>query len=517
MIIRKPYAFLIKNFKKIHIFLLVLSLYVAYKLIDVSSFVNEFMSLGVYDVYSNPITKHITFLFSIAVILLVVGSVALMFLLRHKGKPWKIYLVPVIEYLFLFFVLNMVKSFFAGYTNDIETTDLRMARDLLFIFLIVQLPAIGIFVMRVFGLDIQKFNFNSDQEFLELSEADREEIEISFSVDKNTIIRLFKKLIRNIKYFYLEHKGICRGLIVIFVILLGYNFYKLFFVTNKSYSEGELYSANGYSIKVNKTYFTDKDYKGDIIAKKSNFVVVDLTIKNNSSPRKINIDNFHLKNGVSDYTSTHQTYAKEFKDLGNTYKSVKELKRDETLNLIIVYRVDKNLKSNKFALYYQEIDNNNTLRKIKLKVNDISKIEEQDKLEIGDNFKLDIYKKEDTISFDYYELTDQIEYSIRSCSTVSCLVNNYSYSTNGGFKILRIEFGSDDYEAKNMIDFLTGYGKIEYKDDKGNLKSIDVESVITKNYFGKVLYLKVPNEIEVSSEIKLLFTVRNKKYIYKLV
>ena len=43
MIIRKPYAFLIKNFKKIHIALLILGLFVGYKLFDVTSFVNEFM------------------------------------------------------------------------------------------------------------------------------------------------------------------------------------------------------------------------------------------------------------------------------------------------------------------------------------------------------------------------------------------------------------------------------------------------------------------------------------------
>ena len=55
MIIRKPYAFLIKNFRKIHIFLLVLSVYVAYKLFDVNSYVSEFMRLGTYDMFGDPV------------------------------------------------------------------------------------------------------------------------------------------------------------------------------------------------------------------------------------------------------------------------------------------------------------------------------------------------------------------------------------------------------------------------------------------------------------------------------
>ena len=45
MIIRKPYAFLIKNFRKIHILLLAISLFVAYKLFDVTRFINDFMNL----------------------------------------------------------------------------------------------------------------------------------------------------------------------------------------------------------------------------------------------------------------------------------------------------------------------------------------------------------------------------------------------------------------------------------------------------------------------------------------
>ena len=61
MIIRKPYAFLIKNFKKIHIALLILGIYVGYKLLDVITFVNEFMKFGTYDLYANPVSNYISF------------------------------------------------------------------------------------------------------------------------------------------------------------------------------------------------------------------------------------------------------------------------------------------------------------------------------------------------------------------------------------------------------------------------------------------------------------------------
>ena len=115
----------------------------------------------------------------------------------HKNKPWKAYLIPFGEYLILFFVLLIINGFFGNYTKYVETTDLRFSRDLLMIFMIGQLPAIYVFIVRAFGLDVKKFNFNSDAEFLELSEEDREEFEISLAFDTNALISLVKRLWRN--------------------------------------------------------------------------------------------------------------------------------------------------------------------------------------------------------------------------------------------------------------------------------------------------------------------------------
>ena len=285
MIIRKPYAFLIKNFKRIHIVLLLLSLFVAYKVFDVSSFVNEFMKFGTYDYFKDPITNHISTWLQISIIIIIIGSTAILFLLRYKEKPWKLYLIPIIEYTALYFVLNMIKGFFNIYTSVVKTTDVRLSRDLLIMAAIVQIPAIVIFIMRVFGLDKKKFNFNQDEEFLNLNEKDREEVEINIDIDKNSIKRFWKRTKRNINYFYTEHKGICIGIAAILVCAIAINSYKFIFVTNKTYSAGELYSANGYSMKIKNAYFTDKDYHGKVITKKSDFVIVEVEVKNNSKRR----------------------------------------------------------------------------------------------------------------------------------------------------------------------------------------------------------------------------------------
>lgn len=517
MIIRKPYAFLIKNFRKIHIVLLILSLFVAYKLINVNSFVYEFMKLGTYDSYNNPITKHITILLQVAIIFLFVGSGALILLLRYKKKPWKIYLVPFIEYLALFFVLNMIKSFFNGYTSSVETTDLRLSRDLLTIFIIVQLASIGIFIMRVFQLDIKKFNFNSDEEFLELSEKDREEIEIRLDVDSNSIKRTYRKLFRNIGYVYAEHKIICNFIISILFVVIVFSIYKFIFITNKIYKEGQNYNANGYTMKINKAYFTDKDSSGNIITKDKDFIIVDVTITNNIERRKLNLDNFHLKNGTSDFITTAQTYADEFSDLGKCIDTNEELRRGQTIDTIIIFKVDKINKNKNYVLYYQENENNNKLRKIKLNIDDVSKLKKAKHFNLGDTLKLKSYNVDEDLSFDSYEILNTTNYYIRSCSTTLCDRIEKEYTAPPGNNILEIDFGSDDFEVKDVIKLLEEHGKIIYNDSDDIEQEINITDAIKQNYYGKKLYLLIPNSITDDTKFKFKIIYRNNQYFYNFI
>ena len=155
MIIRKPYAFLIKNFRKIHILLLIIGIYILFKTFDVSRFVSEFLKLGVYDYYENPVNRHLTFMMQLSTLFMFVGSVALLLVLRHKKKPWKAYLIPAICYLMLFLVLKMIGGFFNSYIEILDTSNIRLSNDLLFSFMIAQVASIGIFeriILSVLGI-----------------------------------------------------------------------------------------------------------------------------------------------------------------------------------------------------------------------------------------------------------------------------------------------------------------------------------------------------------------------------
>ena len=60
MVFRKPYAFLIKNFKKIHLLLLLLWVYIYYKMYILKGFVSEFITFGTYNKNLEGISTKIT-------------------------------------------------------------------------------------------------------------------------------------------------------------------------------------------------------------------------------------------------------------------------------------------------------------------------------------------------------------------------------------------------------------------------------------------------------------------------
>ena len=517
MIIRKPYAFLIKNFRKIHILLLILSLYLAYRIFDINRFVNEFMRLGTYDLYADPITNHITFIMNFVILIMIAGSAALLLLLRHKNKPWKIYLIPLINYIALFFILSVIKNFFKTYNVSVDVADLRFSRDLLFVFVAIQFPVIGIFLMRTFGLDINKFNFNMDQEFLELSEEDREEIEISLDVDLNTFKRLYRKSLRNINYFYQEHKLISRVVIGIISIVFLFNIYTLIFVTNKSYKETDNYNYGGFTIKINSSYISDKDYKGEVISKKSKFVVVNISLTNNSDySKKFDTSRFHLKAGNLDFTTTESTFAKEFYDLGKTYSKVSEVNGRDTVNFIIVYKVDNYIKSDKYVLYFQEKNSDNILRKIKLKLKDISKIEESKEYKIGDMFDTNVLSNPDNLSIDQIDIVDEFNYSFEKCTISNCIIDTKQYISSESEKVIVLEFASEKWESAQIVDYLSKSAKIEYINEDEILESKDISFALNNKYLGKVAYIKIPNEVEKYKNLRLHFISRNKEFYYSL-
>lgn len=519
MVFRKPYAFLIKNFRKIHIFLLLLSAFIYYKTLQVNTLLNEVLQYLSYDAYLEPISKYVSILFFITIFLMIGILLSLVILLRRKEKPWKIYLIPIISYLITLITFILIKNYFNNFDITTVKRTISTYGGLLFVGRIPQYATFVILFIRITGLDINKFGFKNDKEFLELEQDDREEFEVSINIDKYAFKRTYKKVIRVLGYFYEEHKFFMN---IVFLLIAVFLLYKsvTFFLNHKTVTEENVLNANNYSIKVNKSYYTDKDMQGNIIEEKSGFVIINVTIKNNDVRRNMEMSNFHLVNGKNDYEFTNDTYSNNFTDLGKVYNDRIYTKGEER-TFALIFKVDKKLDVDRYVLYYREYKsfNNVYLRKLKINVNDISSSKSNKEKKLGEELEIKYVNQDSkTFTFEKTEFVDDIEYNIESCDVDNdCSVTTKNSTTSPNYKILKIEFSSSDYEGKELIDFSSKYGKIKYVDNDKMTRSINIEDqLVNKEYLGNYLYIKVPDNIEQASKITFIYTVRNEKYLYRI-
>ena len=520
MIIKKPYAFLIKHFKLIHIILFVIGTFLLLRNSMITGFIKEFVTYGVYDSMNDPISKYIPiYLFVILFVICILNTITVL-LLKYKEKPWKLYLVPTITYLGLMIMYFLLILYFTGYDGILERTQIRLYKDLLSLLTIAQIPSILIYLMRCLGLDLKKFNFQADQEYLELDEKDQMELEININVDKASIKRVFRKVKRHLGYFVEEHKRLVMVSIAIVVLIAGFNFYRQTFIINKAYSQKDVYKASVYTMKINNVYYTDKDKSGHVISNSSAFVIVELNITNNYfEPVKVRTDYFHLYNGIEQYTDSSNQNSIYFNDLGSTYTQQTRLGKHKSMDILLIYKVNKKLDKDRFVLFYQEKENGNSfLRKIKIKVNDISKIKDNDTLKLGQEIKVPLPggKEFENLAPDGFAIKDSAPYIVSNCIAEECEREKHNLKAPAGSKIVVISFMTEEFGSKDIIDFSTKYGTINYIDSNNKTHAVKMENATKANYLGQYAYVEVPEEIEQANTINLVYTIRNNRYTYKV-
>ena len=517
MVLRKPYAFIIKNFKKIHILLLVLSIYIFFTNSQIMSFVNEFIATNTYNPLIESIRNYISPL-NYLVLLVVIGiSAILIYVLHYKKKPWKAYLLPFLSYIFIYGVVMSTAGYFNKYGDDSTIVTIRALSQLLQLGSLLQYAIFVLLFIRITGVDLKKFDFVHDEEYLEIKEEDREEFEINVEFDKESVVRFLKKQVRQAKYLYHEHPIIFNTIFAgVFLILMGYGYY-YFGILHKTYQEREKFSALSYDIVIEKSYFTDKNYSGDIINSKKDYVAVIVRVKNNGLQRALNISRFHLLNRNHMYSSTNDQNP-SFKDLGSIYPT-RELKAGEEVKFYLVFEVDKNLSNNNFALYYQDIRNNEALltRKIKLKPVDLHKTETVTTKKINEPMTLSgIGISKSKIDLTEANILDEASYSIYACTFVNNCSMVHQTVQNPGGKILALSFDAADFDDQDFVDFSMTYGKIIYKDNKEKTYTMNLVNAVSKDYEGTKLYLKVPNEISEATSLQFIYRIRNREYVYQI-
>ena len=518
MILRKPYAFLIKYFRRINILLLGLVLFAFYRMSKFSQFAKNYVNTGMYNSQIDSINNYFNSYIVLDFIAIFLISVVLIYLLKKKEKPIIGYTMTFIFNLYNFIFLIYVNNFFTYKALDgFKLVTAKVISDLSFIGVILYYPLLIILLIRSLGIDLRSFGFREDKEYLEVSEEDREEVEVQVGFDKEKWIRKVKYYFRNIRYFILEHK-VPLAVITSLVAIIGITqFYRYFYVENRIYKMNQTISSNNYKLRVNSTYLTNKDYSGNIISNDgSYFVVVDLSVKNSLGiDRLFDIEKVLLYIDNSYYVPSFR-YNNSFKDMGNLYDGI-ELKGNQEKSYLLIYQVPKPTKNANFVLKYQDVSiKNSKLIRIKINVVDISAFKMKGIKHYNDEMTIPLSLENKMIfTINNYTISDTTTYTYQSCgSDGSCPIYEKETSAKNGYKILHFKFDSNK-ESKEFINFINTYAKVRYVIDN-SVKVVNIKRAVDTKYKGKHVYLLVPNEIENADSIDLLFTVRSYQYIYRL-
>jgi len=351
MILRRPYAFLIKHFRIIHLVLFVLFGYMAYMANNILSFFKEYIKYnGNIDVIAS---EYISYFIFVSVVLIIVISSVIFLLMKYKKKPKLFYIIlVVVSGISLILFLYLYGNIRTLEANIMSGKNIRLLRDISrFNFLILFITSIPVLV-RGLGFDIKKFNFNSDLQELNLEAKDSEEVEVNIDLSSEKLKRTGRRTFRELKYYYLENRLIINIIIgfvgVLFIMIFPFNR----FVINRNLNEGEIFSTNNFNIKINESFISDRNR----ISRNNSYVILKVSVKGNVKKYRMDMDELVLSVGDKKYIPSMKYYY-YFDDVGRGYRE-NILSTNEYEDYVLIYNIDNVNDKDKLSFNYVKSNRN---------------------------------------------------------------------------------------------------------------------------------------------------------------
>ncbi len=530
MIIKNPYAFLIKNFRIIHLLLSVALIYIAYKTSLIYNFLNDYVKEGFYTYYANISSQFINYYIFLIILLIIFIGVVLYFLLKWKNKKTFYYTILCLYYLALFVVfIYMFDILQSIQVNSVDQRLIRIARDVSLIATIPQYLFVTYTIFRGIGFDIKKFNFNKDLVDLDINVKDNEEVELILAKDTYKYMRGIRRAIREVKYFALENRFFFIVILSVIILGAGLSVYLNLEVYNKSYMETENFIADGLNMSVYNSYITSINYKGSTINKNKSYIIVRININNNSSEdKKINTDDYRL---VTKNKTYYPVLSKEnyFLDLGDSYQK-ETFYSGEDYEYLFIYEIDNEDKTGSFI--FRILNNVKLLegnidadyRDINLSPKSLDETVDIAEYNIEDEINLDKSNLHNSIfKVNSYLLansfTEKYQYCVKSseCYEGNIVIkpsiedeNKMLIRLNANFTVDKSIFMAKYLSSGN--DFISYFGAINYtlNNESKNTNIKLINSTYVKN---NIIFIEVPKEIKTADNIKLYITIRNIRYI----
>lgn len=530
MIIKKPYAFLIKKFRWIHGILFAMLVFLAVKSINIYTFFSDYATNHYYVMSSMLASEYIDLTLFVVTILAVLVSALIYFILSLKNKDRKTYVFLCLYYIILFvYFIYMLSIFQNLQSKSLGIETVRAIRDISVIVSLPQIVFLFIICGRTLGFNLKQFDFKKDLEEMQIDTKDYEEVEVEFGKNNYKTARFLRKTLRLTKYFILENKFIVTVLASIIVLATSLAIFVNIKIYNVSYNENVEILANNVYYTVMSSYVTDKDINDNVITKDKKYVLIKIKA-NNKTTTNYNLyrETFRLELNNTMLIPTFGLDNK-FIDVGKTYSPF-EIKSGETKEFIIVFELDNSVNQSEFILKIKNYDYGNftTLESEYKDINIVPKYIDHDEdygklyLPIRLNLEETMLGKTNIVLNSYEIATtykEKYEYCIEENN---CMINTYivkPISTGkGNLSVLKLrgtlDLDEDLYMNKyitNLGDLLSYFGKISYR-YRGKYKTASITKIPTKLKTDEYSYVEVPSELAEANKIEIILTIRGIKY-----
>ena len=501
MIVRKPYAFFIKHFRLFHIIFLFLAFLIIVGNITLFEFFDDYVTSNQTTVSTYIVEgARINVLWPI---LLIAGLSIVMGVLIYKKKSIKLYIIEIATYVLLtilFIVSNNIMNSLTEHLVDIRLV--KAVHDILLVTCFVEAIMMAMLFTRATGFDIKKFDFEKDYARLQLSEADREEVELNLEFDGNVLKTKVNKILRHVKYFYFENKTLCYIIIASFVLLVTGSIITYVKTNTHIIVRNNNINASKFVIKYENAYIDNRNIRGNLI-NGNNFIVVKTNIRvKGTNALSFNIANILLYIGQKSYTP-NKSNNQYFTDFGNGYD---DSKIEGEKNFYFVYEIPSDVELKNLKLIYS--DNNKYYEK-KLDCIDLRNDKFMGSYTINESAKLqtkfigDLDFKIDEVSIENKFLVPYIYKVNNKYYTSSYYVSS---SINGNYDKSVIRFVSND------CNLIANYGTIYYDNRKSSVVLNKIQPLKNEEY----CYFETDRDVVGASEIYLNLSLRGNVYKYYL-
>lgn len=533
MILKKPYAFLIKYFKTIHIVLLVLMSYLLYRTNIILNFFQEYISSNQLTISKDFTGKLFNIYMFVIPFIIIVVLIILLAVMYYKKKPVLFYIYNILMMIAILIFYNI--GYNAAGTLEmqvIETRTLRLLRDFFMLLILFQGISTILTFIRATGFDYKKFDFGHDLEELDITEADSEEFEVDVDIETNVLKREVNRKLRFSKYIYLENKFIINTIFLIIFSIVCFIMYMNLTIYNKFYNQNELFMGTEFTMEVSNSYLTNQDYKGNQITD-NYLLVIELNIKANyATVLTLNTAKAELK--VGNHTYHHKdNYSSSLIDLGQVYNGlVIDMKNFQ--KELLVYEIPKSDINEKMTFNY--IDNiefgtkglNPKYVKVKINPYNLDSKEKLERTNAGEVKTLNTnVLKETNIYITEFEMQKKFKIDYKYCDKNDCydsheylvplLNTNYDKALFKISGIANIDQKIGNNKINNLYNIINYFGKIRYEIDGRTKYLFNLKRILpNKTNPQDIYYFEIPIEIFNADHISFIVDVRNLTYEYNI-